>query len=186
MKKVGLVTAAIIFFCIGVVIFYNKQYPIKVESNAVLEAALTSWIDKNDKGTYNKITIIEKKDIQNSNSLVVLFYNDTDISTAFLNKGFFNKYKIDFISTTNGVNKKVIDTSNGKYIVISGKNSEMKINHLKGELSNSKYNFNADISKEAFFIINKEFPSILDENEEFILSFYDKEGKDITSEIINK
>ncbi len=160
--------------------FDLMQYKIK-DGEQHVEKSIQKILNKSQEHN-NTITLKKMVDIDNKR--FVLFTIDSKIGYGELKKGINNRFK--FLHAGYGTNvfqNRVFETNKSQYIVIMGKNYDMKINIIKATIEGESYQI--DIPHQEYFIayieiskkVKEVFPSI---------KIIDYENNDITDEIYKK
>lgn len=176
-----------ILLCVVVVIIislicvtYTGEYAI-ADNKKQLENNIKLFINRPTVVT-NNINI--KQQINLDNKKYILFTMDGELGNAELTKGFNNKYKIEYTGDGTGSFKyRIYKTDKAKYLIIEGKNYNIKIDHVKILVDNKEYKIN--IPHKKYFLTYHEVPNetqteIPDINS---LKLYDKNNIDISNEM---
>ncbi|WP_143316826.1 hypothetical protein [Clostridium sp. HBUAS56017] len=107
------------------------------------------------------------------------------IGFAALTKGLNNKYKIDFTERGSGYfRNRIIETNKGKYIILLGKNPDMKITYTNIQLDGKEYKI--EIPQQEYYIVYCKVPNSTQVN--FIninkIKLFNENDVDITDEMI--
>lgn len=180
-KKTFVLLSFIAIVCISL-IAYSRIYTI-TEDKGQLENKIIQFINR-PTVTVKKIDIKQELNIDNKKYILFIDNNNT-LGNAELTEGFNNKYKIE---STGGGNiyfyEEIYKTNKGKYLIIKGKNPDMKISYVKETVDNKEYKIS--IPQQEFFMAYCEVPV----ETKFVYpdpnntKFYNNKGIDITKEIV--
>ncbi|WP_298844294.1 hypothetical protein [Clostridium sp.] len=154
MKKKNLILLLCLFIIICIVFSYSMVYTLtdnktQLKNNILQFSNRPSIIYK---------TIDIKEELNLDNKKYILYIIDNTLGNAELTKGLNNKYKIE--TTGSGSNffiPEIYKTNKGKYLILKGKNPDMKIVYAKVSVDNKEYRIN--IPKKTYFLVYCAVPS---------------------------
>ncbi|WP_033828096.1 hypothetical protein [Bacillus andreraoultii] len=178
MKKIySILLFIIIVALVGYSFYYFNQYQIK-NNKEDIQKAIDTWFNRETDPL--QAVVLEKVQLGDSSSYIVLLQTDkNEMGYAHLIKGWNGRYKIEHSSYgTNLVSYDVINTNKGIFGIIVGENPELKIDHIKVDLTKSSYRFTTNVVKREKFIAYKKLPEDAKKGSRFAeLILYDKNGK---------
>lgn len=154
MKKVFLNLFIILVVMSLLLLNYSNQFTIS-DDTYQLQENLKVFINRTSEIT-NNVEI--KQSVEINNKKYVLFIMNDSMGFAVLTKGFNNKYKIYSAEYGgSGLFKGYIyKTNKAKYLIIYGRNDNMKINYVKVYLENKEYKIN--VPKEEYYLVYSKIP----------------------------
>ena len=182
MKKKSFILLLCSFIIVGIVFSYSRLYTL-TDNKTQLKDNILQFSNR-PSTIYNNIDI--KQELNLDNKKYILYIIDNTLGYAELTKGLNNKYKIE--TTGSGSSyffiPEIYKTNKGKYLILKGKNPDMKIVYTKVTLENKEYKIS--IPKQAYFMVYCAVPiktQIVypDTNN---LKLYNKNDVDITNEIM--
>ncbi|MYL29665.1 hypothetical protein GLW03_07505 [Halobacillus halophilus] len=173
MKKViyAMVLLAISF--ISYIGYTHTAYTIEAGEKDV-QQNIKEWLNrKSGDVDPEMITIVQLDD---TTSYAALFETQQhDLGHAHLIKGWNGKYKIDHSGYgSNTVSYEEVKTNQGTYAILTGKNSDLKIEYVKAESMNKDYIFSADVSSDERFVRYEKLPANVDHTFPAEVTLYDK------------
>ncbi|MCB2356917.1 hypothetical protein [Clostridium estertheticum] len=182
MKKKSLILLLCLFIIVGIVFAYSRVYTL-TDNKTQLKDNILQFSNR-PSAIYNNIDI--KEELNLDNKKYILYIIDNTLGNAELTKGLNNKYKIE--TTGSGSSyffiPEIYKTNKGKYLILKGKNPDMKIVYAKVLVDNKEYRIN--IPKKTYFLVYCAVPiktQIVypDANN---LKLYNKNDVDITNEMM--
>ncbi|MBU3172929.1 hypothetical protein [Clostridium estertheticum] len=176
-KKTFFLLSIVAIVCISLIL-YSRIYTI-TEDRGQLESKIIQFINR-PIITVKKIDIKQELNIDNKKYIIFIDNNNT-LGNAELTKGLNNKYKIE---STGGGNscfyEEIYKTNKGKYLIMKGKNPDIKISYVKETVDNKEYKIS--IPSQEFYMAYCAVPNgtqsvYSDPNK---IKFYNKNGRDIT------
>jgi hypothetical protein len=182
MKKKSLIILLCLFIIVGTVFSYSRVYTL-TDNKAQLKDNILQFSNRPSK-IYNNIDI--KEELNLDNKKYILYIIDNTLGNAELTKGFNNKYKIETIGSGSSYLfiPEIYKTNKGKYLILKGKNPDMKIVYAKVSVDNKEYRIS--IPKKTYFLVYCAVPiktEIIypDANN---LKLYNNDDVDITNEMM--
>lgn len=179
-KKGMYIVFVLIILFVGYVGFYFKEYHISNDQISI-QSSLKDWLNRVPRKVDLNPDIIEVVQLDDTTSYIALYQlYDGTFGQAHLIKGFNGKYKIQHSShggSITGVSYQVTETNKGKYMVVFGGNSNLKINHVTAKSIHEDYEFKTDVSKEPYFVKYDKLPEDLKQPFPAELTFFDKNNK---------
>ena len=174
--------AIIIVFSIGYLLFYINQYGVNNDETSI-QFSLEFWLNRGSEEEYHP-NILQMVQLDDTTSYITLFQLENGkYGLAQLIKGLNGKFKIERSAhgteLYNPSSYEIIDTNNGKYIVLYGGNPNLKIDHISAKLTNEEFGFTSDVSKNEHFIKYEKIPSELKKPFPAKIIFYDKNNNEI-------
>ncbi|MBX4272042.1 hypothetical protein [Clostridium estertheticum] len=176
----------IVFLCVliivGIVFSYSRTYKISDNKNQ-LEYTIKQFINR-PTVIYKNIDIKQELNINNKKYILLLI--DNLLGDAELTKGINNKYKIESAGTVQSFSQEIYKTNTDKYLIVKGKNPDMKISYLKITLNNKEYK--VIIPHQEYYIAYCELP-IKTVGTQLVypdintMKLYNKNDVDITNEM---
>lgn len=177
----ALITIAIVAAII--LVSYSKKYTI-ADNKEQLEDNIKQIINRPDIVT-DKIEI--KQELNLDNKKYALFIINNILGRTEFTKGFNNKYEIDGAGYGGGSYycPEVFKTNKGKYLIMTGKNYNMKITYSKVQLESNEYKIS--IPQQEYFIAYVAVPikTINIHPDPQYTKLYDKNDTDITADMFN-
>lgn len=167
-------------FVIGYSLFYLNQYKISAQDTSI-QSSLEFYLNKEKQGEDKLKPVIQRIDqLGNTNSYVVLFSLNERLGYSHFIKGMNGKYKIDRSGySSNIIAYEKIETSEGIYGIVLGKNPSNNINHINVELKNDNYKFMVNVANEKLFLEYKKLPSSIKQPFPANITIYDKNNNQI-------
>ncbi len=148
MKKLFSTLSYFLIIACIVFISYSTTYRI-TDNKKQLENNILQFINR-PTVIYNNIDI--KQELNLDNKKYILFVINNTLGGAELTKGLNNKYKIEFIRHGSSYFRHEINKTNkGKYLIIKGKNYDLKIAYAKALLDNKEYKIS--IPQQEYFMV---------------------------------
>lgn len=160
---------------------YNKVYHIKNNTNDIQKAIE----DFRNRGLPKKdfnCEVINTKDIDDKK--IVLYKDNKSLGYGELKKGINNKYKVETTgASSNEFIDEIIETSNGKYILVVGEKHNTNLKRILINYTDKKYNI--DIPNEEFYIAYTKANKDIDMHyKRDYTKFFNDKNEDITDEIL--
>lgn len=177
LKKVVYLFLLVAVILIGYTLIYFNQYHIEDDQTAI-QSSLTEWLHN---GTDIQPEIKEMVQLDDTNSYIGLIETqDGHVGYAHFIKGWNGKFKIKRSGHgSNIVDYQKIETTNGMYVVLVGRNPDLTINHIKAELEYEEFNFIVNVSSDELFVRYKHLPKDIKEPFPAELTYYDKNNLEI-------
>lgn len=181
MKKNAFVLLSIIAIVCISFISYSRIYKIS-DNKKQLEYNIKQFINR-PTVIYNNID--SKHELNIDNKKYIFLSIDNILGDAELTKGINNKYKIESVKIGSGYfSEEIYKTNKGKYLIMKGKNLDMKIAYAKEIVDNKEYKIS--IPQQEYFLAycevpigtQLEYPNMND------LKLYNKNDVDITNEMM--
>ncbi|WKA60270.1 hypothetical protein QWY16_09250 [Planococcus shenhongbingii] len=176
-KIVVFAVSFILILGVAYTLFYMNQYAIEPEEDAI-HTGLADWQTSGEQTGF-EFNILGITPINQTNTHIVLFETDDhSIGYARLVKGWNGKYKITNSGWgTNLVKYVDIQTSEGMYGILIGKNPGLEIDHIVAESPDKEFGFTAAVSNAETFVRYQKLPSGLKEAFPADITLYDDSGK---------
>lgn len=159
---------------------YQLKYSVN-DSKDNIENKIAIFLNNSKFQNVNKLNIAKECNIDTKK--YVLFILNNKLAYAELRKGINSKYKI--LSVTADINMlrcEIIKTNKSKYLLVIGKNDNLKIDYIKAKVGVDEYK--VIIPKEPYFISSCPVSSWASLGEDpNTVRIIDKKGNDITGEI---
>ncbi|TYR74208.1 hypothetical protein FZC79_15445 [Rossellomorea vietnamensis] len=175
MKKWLYLLLTLVVLLAGFAGYHISQYDIENRKEDI-RTNLNFWLSR---GSENMETeIISVTQIDGTNSSIVLYkIHRESIGYALLRKGWNGKFKIEnSIHGSNIASYHVIETNQGKYGIVTGKNPDLKIERIRAELLYENFEFMIDVSGQETFVMYEKLPEELEEPFPADLMYFDQEG----------
>lgn len=181
MKKNLIMLLLCVLIIVGIVFSYSRTYKIS-DNKKQLEYNIKQFSNRATV-IYNNIDI--KQELNLDNKKYILFMTNNNLGDAELTKGLNNKYKIE--ATGGGsasFRNKIYKTNKGKYLILKGRNPNMKIAYTKVTLENKEYKIS--IPQQEYFIayctVPNETENVYPETRN--IKLYNKNDVDITDNML--
>ncbi|WP_433743298.1 hypothetical protein [Falsibacillus pallidus] len=175
MKKALYIISFTLIISIGYCWYYFSQYHIE-DNRTAIQSNLKEW---NNRGAgSNKPDVLEVVRLDDTSSYIVLYKTPSEnLGYAHLIKGWNGRYKIQHTGEGDNIaDYQKIQTNNGVYGVIVGKNPNLKIDHIKADLYYGDFNIKSSVHSDEMFVRYKKIPSDIEEAFPAELTYYDKDG----------
>lgn len=147
MKKLTFTVLSVLIIVCIVFTSYLKNYTI-TDSKKELENSIMHFINR---PTVITNSIVIKQELNLDNKKYILFMINNTLGDAELTKGLNSKYKIKSTEHGSGYFKyEIYKTNKGKYLILKGKNYDMKIAYAKVLIDNKQYKIT--IPQQEYFI----------------------------------
>lgn len=175
MKKWLYILLSIVFLLAGFAGYHISQYDIE-DRKEDIRTNLNSWLSRSSGNM--EAEIISVTQIDGSNSYIVLYkIQRENIGYALLRKGWNGKFKIERSGDgSNIASYHVIETNQGDYGIVTGKNPDLKIEKISVELLHENFEFMIDVSGQETFVMYEKLPEELEEPFPADLLYFDQEG----------
>ncbi|KGM94748.1 hypothetical protein Z968_11095 [Clostridium novyi A str. 4552] len=178
----NLIKLVVIFLIAACIIGrYNTVYHIKNNTNDI-QKAIEDFINRGLAKKAFNCEVINTKDIDNKK--IVLYKDSKFLGYGELKKGINNKYKVETTgSSSSEFMDEIIETSNGKYIVVVGGKHNTNLKRILINYTDKKYNI--DIPNEEFYIAYTKANKDIDmQCKRDYTKFFNDKNEDITDEIL--
>lgn len=179
-KKTFLLLSIIVIVCIAL-ISYSRIYTI-TEDKGQLENKLIQFINR-PTVTVTKIDIKQELNIDNK-KYILFIDNNNMLGNAELTKGLNNKYKIESMGGNSYFHEEIIKTNKAMYLIMKGKNPDIKISYAKETLDKKEYKISFPLQE--YYMAYCKVPNgtqLVYPNTNNT-KCYNKNGRDITKEIM--
>lgn len=179
-KKVTYSVIVTVLICISYLLIYFSQYHIK-NDHISIESNVKKWLQFTP-------TVLQTVQLNNSNSYIVLFKSENStIGYAQLLKGWNGKFRIERSGYgTNMISYEAIETNEGVYGILVGKNPDLKIDHISVKLVNGRFSFSANVSKDENFVKYQQLPSDIAHIFPAELTYFDIQNNQIQLSELNE
>lgn len=178
MRKKGLfISAFLLIIGFAYILFSANQYTIADEENEIY-ASLLEWQNKASDFEFEMV-ILGITQIDQTSAHIVLFETSANnVGYAHLIKGWNGKYKIIGSGWgDNVVTYSDIQTDQGIYGILVGKNTDLEIDHIRALTVDGDYEFTSSVTGAETFVRYHKMPSNLEETFVSDLTFFDKNGE---------
>ncbi|KKK36115.1 hypothetical protein WQ57_21125 [Mesobacillus campisalis] len=175
MKKTKYFISIMLIIFIGYFSYYITQYDIK-DKKTDIQSNLMVWINRGSPGIIPEvIDVVQLGDT--SSHIVLLQIQNGSFGYAHLIKGWNGKFKIDHSGHgTNIVHYQEIQTNNGMYGVLVGRNPDLKIDHIVADLFYEDFSFISNVNAEEKFVRYKKFSKEVKKTFPAELTYYNNNG----------
>ncbi|WP_226577235.1 hypothetical protein [Halobacillus litoralis] len=180
MKKLTYLISFLVILTFGYSWFYGTQYHIEDNQDAV-QSNLKEWSNRGSEDINPDVIKIVQLD--DTRSYILLYQTQSkDIGYAHMIKGWNGKYKMDQSGYgTNIVDYQNVETNQGTYGVVYGRNPDLEIDYFAVNLADEPFRFTAGVKDDENFVRYKKFPKDIKDPFPAHLSFYNKNGAEIKS-----
>lgn len=158
------------------------KYPIKNNRDDIQEH-LIKWENQTSGQSDFKLKLIQAVHLGESNTYVALYKVDSNAHFAVLEEGFNGHLRIIYSSTnSSSLYYKGMETSEGQYGVVIGKNMNKDIDAIKVELQNVSFNYIVKVPDDPYFIVATKLPEEIEEKTYAGFKFFNKQNQEISVE----
>ncbi|WP_181350284.1 hypothetical protein [Thalassobacillus sp. CUG 92003] len=174
---VSLITLAVFF------IYENYYYDVELNAESY-QQEVARWLKQ---GHYNDISVEkvhQTVQIEDSKTFVsVVELKDESAGFIILEQGVLGEYKFTQAGFGSSViTCKEVKTTNGKFMVVAGKNPNQQMAYMKGVNEEANVHMRMLIPDAPFFITYKPLPSEMEEDLEMEKTYYNEQGHEIAPE----
>lgn len=175
--KFVFITAFILMAGLAYSAYSMNQYSIADQEEEIY-TRLMEWQNRGSDFKF-EMEILDITQVENTSSYVVLFETpDRNVGYAQLIKGWNGKFKINQSGWgDNAVTYSDIQTDQGIYGILAGKNPDLKIDHITALTVDEEYEFTASVTDAKTFVRFEKMPANLKETYVSDLTFYDENGQ---------
>lgn len=161
----------LLVFGIGFLFYYFNEYKIENDKEAI-QSSLKVWLNRGYSMEVDEPNILKVVQLDDSKSYVSLFQFHEGYGYAHLVEGINGKLKI--VTSSHGgslINNRLIETSEGMYIVLYGKNPDLKINTILINSRNKIHDLKLNMPDDESLLIYEKVPDHFENPlpDEFIL-----------------
>ncbi|PKG45256.1 MULTISPECIES: hypothetical protein [unclassified Planococcus (in: firmicutes)] len=184
-KELMVFISMIVIAASGYSFYYFNQYHIE-DNDVSIQSNLDTWLNRPNSEEINPVVLKVEK-LGDTTSHIILFQLENgDYGYARLEKGLNGKFKIDIAAYGSGQGRglqnasyRVIDTSEGEYMILYGKNPDLKIDHILATAHTGEYDLTFNVSEDKTFFQSAKIPTDVVQPFPAELSFYDSDNNEI-------